>query len=228
MQNKIDTVVLLHGILRTSKCMNKLEKYFLDNGYKTLNITYPSRKKSIEDLATDFLAEKLQKLSQEGQIHFVTHSMGGLLLHAYLAKHKIKNMGRVVMLSPPHNGSEIADFFKYHKRLNFIFKKIFGPAGQQLVTNKHEKFKITNKNKLNFDLGIIAGDSVINPVGYVLIKQPSDGTVSVESTKIEGMKDHLTLPVEHVFMVKNKYVMEQSLYFIQHGYFKPCEIKNTQ
>jgi triacylglycerol esterase/lipase EstA (alpha/beta hydrolase family) len=219
MEHQSNTIVLLHGILRTDNCMRKLEIYFERNGYKTLNIHYPSRTQAIEDLAEDFLSAKLKDLSIEGKIHFVTHSMGGLLLHAYLAKHKIPNLGRVVMLSPPHNGSEIVDFFKRHKNLNYIFKKIFGPAGQQLATDDSESFVNQKKYNVHYDLGIIAGSKVINPAGYALIKKASDGTVSVDSTKIKGMRDHITLPVDHLFMVKDKNVISQALYFIEHGAF---------
>jgi pimeloyl-ACP methyl ester carboxylesterase len=217
LSEKNEMVVLLHGILRSSSCMRKLEEGFLQAGYKTLNIDYPSKVLSIEELASNFLPEKLKTASKEDTIHFVTHSMGGLIVRTYLAKNKLPHLGRVVMLSPPNHGSELADFLKKTPVIRWLYRKIFGPAGQQLGTG-HKKFAIAQEN-INFELGIIGGTRVINPLGYFLIKEPSDGTVSVASTKITGMKAHMVLPVDHLLMVKDKELIRQTMHFIQHGEF---------
>lgn len=211
-----DTVVLLHGILRTNNCMRHLEKAFKEAGYNTINITYPSRKMTIEALAETVLRPALADLPTEGEVHFVTHSMGGLLTQAYFDKHKPANLGRVVMLSPPNQGSEIADFLKKHPALSSVFRKVFGDAGQQLGTDI-ERFK--SSKGVDYELGIIAGTKRLNPLGPLLIKRPSDGTVAVDATKIRGMKEHLVLHVDHLTMVKDKEVIQQSLHFIQEGNF---------
>lgn len=214
-----EIVILLHGILRTDSSMNRMERYLKNKGYTVFNVHYPSSEKSIEDLAEDFLAEKLKNLPSSAKIHFVTHSMGGLLARAYLSKHKPENMGRVVMLSPPNQGSEVADFLKEKPVLNWIFDTVYGPAGQQLGTDS-ASFAETNNAEIDFELGIIAGNKSVNPAGYILINKPSDGTVSVESTKIQGMSDHVTLPVNHTFIMYRTKVIEQVINFLEFGKFK--------
>ncbi len=108
-KSKDELVVLLHGILRSKTDMLTLDKYLEKHGYKTLNILYPSREMSLEDL-TAFVTEKIENhphYTPEKPLHFVTHSMGGLIARYYIATHKPKNLGKVVMLGPPNTGSDI-------------------------------------------------------------------------------------------------------------------------
>ncbi|MEM7650895.1 MAG: alpha/beta fold hydrolase [Pseudomonadota bacterium] len=208
-----DLVILLHGILRSKTDMLMLDKFLEKNGYDTLNILYPSREMSLEDL-TNFVAEKIGD-NKNRKLHFVTHSMGGLIARYFIATHKPKNLGRVVMLSPPNTGSEFADFLHDNEILGPAFRKIFGPAGSQLKTDyQHIDGDIT------YPLGIIAGSSSINPLApWVLKDGDHDGIVPVERTKIEGMTDHIVIPTTHTFMMFNPKVMEQTLYFLKYEKF---------
>lgn len=215
---KIGFVVLLHGILRSRTDMLPLSHYLESKGYNALNILYPSRKKNLEDL-TDFVEEKIKSAENYDEtkpLHFVTHSMGGLIARYYIATRKPANLGRVVMLSPPNTGSEFADFLKEHKQFAPIFKKIFGPASDQLGTKyKHLDGEIT------YPLGIIAGNVSINPLApWILPEGEHDGIVPVERTKIAGMRDHLVVPSTHTFMMFNPAVMKQVVHFLEKEKFK--------
>ncbi|MGH1455581.1 MAG: alpha/beta fold hydrolase [Alphaproteobacteria bacterium] len=215
---KNELVILLHGILRSKMDMHFLNKNFEENGYDTLNILYPSREKSLEDIA-EFVQEKLDNCPQyhgeDTMIHFVTHSMGGLIARYYIATYKPKNLGKVVMLGPPNTGSEFADWLSETEILAPIFKTIFGPAGQQLGTKyKHIDGDIT------YPLGIIAGTMSINPLAPWILNGEHDGIVPVERTKIDGMTDHITIPATHSFMMFNGDVIEQALYFLKNSKFK--------
>lgn len=208
-----DCVILLHGLARSADSMQKLETELNNANYKVVNIDYPSQTADVETLANEAIPRGLQQCAKNEKINFVTHSMGGILVRQYLNQHEIKQLNKVVMLGPPNKGSEVVDKIGNWK----FFKWLNGPAGQQLGTDKNS---IPNKlGKANFDLGIIAGSSSINLFLSSLIPGEDDGKVSIENTKIDGMNNHLTMPVTHPFMMKNKKVIKQVNYYLQYGKF---------
>ncbi len=209
-----ECVVLIHGLARTSSSMNEMEEFLSANGYRVLNIDYPSRKHSIPELATIVRNKVISGTSGAEKVHFITHSMGGIILR-YIQKYTpLPNPGRVVMLSPPNHGSEVVD-----KLGNFgFFEWINGPAGRELGTGKES---ICNKlGRADFNPGIITGDRSINWINSLIIPEKDDGKVSVESARLEGMADFLVVHVSHPFIMKDRAVMEQSLHFLRDGYFR--------
>jgi len=209
-------IVLLHGILRSKYDMAPLESFFKKNGYTTLNILYPSRENSLEELG-EFVHDKIAAspdFKSSVPMNFVTHSMGGLITRYYIAQHRPENLGKVVMLGPPNTGSEFADWLLETEILSPLFQKIFGPASQQLsTTHKHIDTGI------DYPLGVIAGNKSINPLSPWVLDGEHDGVVPVERTKIEGMADHIIMPSTHSFMMFNPDVMQQALYFLNHDQF---------
>lgn len=209
-----DLVVLLHGILRSKTDMLPLSLYLKKHGFETINLLYPSREKGLEDL-TEYVHEKIQTHLDNGQtLHFVTHSMGGLIARYYIAKYTPKNLGKVVMLAPPNTGSEFADFFTGNVFLKPWYEKIFGPAGLQLTTAHG-----TNHPPITYPVGIIAGTHSINPLAFGVLPSHHDGIVTVERTRLDGMTDHITMPVTHTFMMFNPKVMSETLEFLNSGSF---------
>ena len=211
----VDCVVLLHGLARTSGAMKKLVKPFENEGYQVINVAYPSRKKTVEQLAPLAVKERgYSKCNAEGKVNFVTHSMGGILVRWYLAHNEIPGLGRVVMMAPPNQGSQVVD------KLRDVpgFKLINGSAGLQLGTDAAGV--PAGLGPVKFNLGVIAGNKTFNPVLSQLLPNPDDGKVSVASTRVSGMADHITLPVTHTFMMKSEKVIEQAVHFIGHGRFK--------
>lgn len=211
---KGDYVVLLHGIGRTSAAMAKLEKSLTADGYQVLNIDYPSREKSLADLVETIHPQiKNAAADTSRKLHFVGYSMGGLLARAYVKKYPPENVGRIVLLGTPNKGSEVADLLEKTAAFNWFY----GPAGKELTTafNQESLF-----GKPDYDVGVIAGTRTVDPVSYFIIPGANDGKVSVESTKIDGMKDHLVLPVTHTFMPQNKTVIAQVKNFIKSGMFR--------
>jgi pimeloyl-ACP methyl ester carboxylesterase len=206
-------VVLLHGLARTSGSMEALEEALSREGFFAVNQGYPSRDYPIEKLADLAIPTGLEKCPAGAQVNFVTHSLGGILVRQYLSKHEINNMGRVVMLGPPNQGSEVVDKLRDVPGFQFVN----GEAGMQLGSGA---LSVPNAlGKADFDVGIIAGTRSINLILSSLIPGTDDGKVSIESTKLEGMKDHIELPVTHPFMMKNKDVISQVISYLKSGKF---------
>ena len=209
-----DSVILLHGLARSDRSMQKMEKILLEHGYCVQNVSYASTEDNIEALAVTAIEPALDKCPQQQKIHFVTHSMGGILVRQYLKHHEIKNLGRVVMLGPPNKGSEVVDNLRDFPGFHFIH----GDAGLELGTGESS---VPNQlGQANFDVGIIAGTRSINLILSGMIPGVDDGKVSVENTKLEGMNDHLEMKVTHPFMMRNSKVIDQVIYYLQSGRFK--------
>lgn len=207
-------VVLLHGIARTKYSMRGLEKYLEKHGYATLNIGYPSRRHTLQDLAT-IVHPPIQEFAEKwGKVHFVVHSMGGLIVRAYLKRYDVPNLGRIVMLGTPNSGSEVADFFRNH----FWYKKFYGPAGQQLITDQ-SGFSDIFDGPVKGEIGIIAGIRRWDIICGKIIGQPNDGKVSITSSKLDGMKEHLIVSAGHSFMPLNRALWPQVLSFLKEGHF---------
>lgn len=198
---------------RTDRDMDKMEIALKAEGYVVVNYGYPSTQFDIDTIAKKYLPKAVARCKPELIVNFVTHSLGGIVLRKYLADNTLKKMGRVVMLGPPNKGSEVVDTLKYVPG----FKFINGPAGMQLGTGVAS---VPNSlGALSYPVGIIAGSATINPILSQMLPNPDDGKVSVESTKLEGMKDHLVVPVSHPFLMRNKDVIRQVKAFLKTGLF---------
>ena len=205
-----EAVILLHGLARCSGSMSPLVKPLQEAGYLVYNLGYPSRRSTIEEIAARFLHPLVcTALERCGTLHFVSHSMGGLVVRAYLKEYVGNSIGRVVMLAPPNHGSEIVDFLKN----TFLFKKIFGPAGQQLSTD--ENSLPCRLGPAHFQLGVIAGNVSWNPFSPWIFTTANDGKVSVASAALPGMRDMLIVPCGHTFIMRRAMVRKQILAFLQ-------------
>ena len=211
-----ECVVLLHGLTRGAGSMKVLEKRLALEGYKVVNIGYPSRKYPIEVLADMSVGQGIAECQKTtvSKINFVTHSLGGILVRSYLKSNECNKVGRVVMLGPPNQGSEVVDKLKGFPG----YKLLNGPAGMQLGTKLFDIPK--SLGPVSFELGVIAGTQSINPILSALLPYPNDGKVSVESAKVEGMLDFVSMPTTHPFMMKNADVIDQIICFLKQGKFQ--------
>ncbi len=217
-----ECVILLHGLARSSRSMHRMERALQKAGYMTCNSGYPSRKYSVEHLAERYIPLAMEacrramgekSIQKIYKIHFVTHSMGGILVRQYLSIHRVENLGRVVMLAPPNHGSEIVD--RLGERWWFCWFN--GPGGCSLSTNDDS---IPNQlGSADFPLGIITGNRSMDPALSRMVAKPNDGKVSVASAQLEGMRDFLVVPSGHTFIMNKKEVINQTIYFLQNGRF---------
>ncbi len=213
-----ESVILLHGLCRTARSTRPMAQALAGAGYSVVNIDYPSRSASILELAESTIPSALKspEVIKSHKIHFVTHSMGGILLRSFLSRHKIKGLGRVVMLSPPNQGSEVVDNLKGVA----LFQWLNGPAGQELGTDEN-----STPNRLggvDFELGVITGDRSINWINSLMIAGPDDGKVSVARTKVQGMREHIVLHVVHPLIMRSPQVQSAALQFLSSGRFENC------
>ena len=212
-----EAVILLHGLARTDRSMANMAAALEADGFTVLNVDYPSREAKIETLAAQVIAAALAdpKLKDASRIHFVTHSMGGILVRQYLKTKRPAHLGRVVMLGPPNQGSEVVDQLGAW----WAFSAINGPAGRQLGTGPDS---VPNQlGPVDFELGVIAGDRSINWINSLLIPGPDDGKVSIERTKVAGMKAHRVLHVTHPYLMKTAAVIRETIHFLRLGRFSP-------
>lgn len=216
-----ECVILLHGLGRTSGSLRLLADALEGAGYVVANIDYPSRSQPVEQLAEDAVSAGLDACLETGAtaVHFVTHSLGGILVRYYLALNELPVLGRVVMLGPPNRGSEAADRLRDWP----LYRWVNGPAGQQLVTGPEGLPE--RLGKVDYPVGIITGNrySVIDSWLADAFAGPHDGKVSVDGARVEGMTDFLVLPYSHPFIMQQDEVVLQTLHFLRHGCFRRDE-----
>ena len=209
-----DTVVLLHGLTRSSRSMRAMAEALRGEGYTVITCDYPSRSADISTLSTNLFKTLAPQWESAGKVHFVAHSLGGILLRAYLQDHAIPNLGRVVMLGPPNGGSEIVDKLGSLK----LYQWINGPSGGQLGTSPDSVPQQLRRPA--FELGVIAGDRSVNPILSLMIPGKDDGKVSVARAKAAGMRDFICLHVTHTFMMRNRQAIAQTKHFLKNGTFQ--------
>ena len=196
--------------------MHRMERMLEKYGYRVANVDYPSRDHRIEVLAPMAVGDGLQQCNGNpatSSVHFVTHSLGGILVRFYLEDHRIEKLGRVVMLAPPNQGSVAVDELVRIPGFDWLN----GPAGYQL--GKGPESVPLRLGTPDFDFAVIAGDRTIDPITSAVLPDPDDGRVSVADTHLEGMRDFVVVPVSHALIMQDRNVLRLVRNYLAHGSF---------
>ncbi len=206
-----ESVVLIHGMRRSGRSMGKMAKALRKEGYRTAVVDYPS-KWGVHKTTEKVFAALGPVTAGVGRVHFVTHSLGGILVRDAFREGAPGNLGRVVMLGPPNGGCEHIDRFGW---LPF-FGAVWGTPARELGTGA-ESFP-NRLPAIGFECGVIAGTKG-GALG-LLLPGPSDGKVTVERAGEDGVKELLLLPVNHTWMMRDKRVISAAARFLKTGRFE--------
>ncbi|MEZ0223021.1 MAG: alpha/beta fold hydrolase [Alphaproteobacteria bacterium] len=209
-------VVVLHGLIVNKYFMAGISSHLEKQGYTVHSMSYPTRGKSFDKLLDEHIVPVIDKIPAK-KVDFVVHSMGGLMVRMYALKYGVEKIGRVVMIGTPNHGSPVADFVSRWP----AFRWYLGEASKSLRADRdgiHAQLP-----PVNFECGVIAGDnhwfraasSAIVPD----LSQLNDGVVSIESTKVEGMKEHTVVSGDHSQMVWMPRVWKLASAFLKTGSF---------
>lgn len=216
-------VLLLHGLGRHRRSMNAMGRALARHGYAPDNIGYASTCHPIEHLADTVVRPAVDRWLEAGaeRIHFVTHSLGGILVRAEAARRfdagtPLPDGCRAVMLAPPHAGSEVADAL----RDTWPVSTWCGPALRELGTGT-DSVPRTLGSIRGIEVGVMIGTRRIVPFDR-FFEGDNDGNVSVASAFAPtGLRDTQVVRPSHAFVMRDREVIRQTLYFLDHGRFPP-------
>lgn len=202
-----ELVVLLHGLGRTSRSMAVLRRALDAKGFTTRSLGYPSRRLGIEALAALVSERLLPEAKKFERVHFVTHSLGGVLVRQLVHAHDLANRGRIVQIAPPNHGSVVVDGLRDW----WLVESIMGPAFVELSARDWRHLGDAPK-----DLAIIAGTTPAPPFS-MFFREANDGKVAVSSAKLRGARVFREVPYSHTQIINAAPVAELACQFLLTG-----------
>ncbi len=201
-----EVVFLLHGMARSRASMLTLSRRFKKSGYRVVNFPYSQMSKSLDGITTR-LIESIQKNAAGRKFHLIGHSLGNIIVRNGFKKGYPPGLGRIVMLAPPNRPAKLAQKFKG----NLLYRWIMGDSGQKLSERKfYDTLPVPTA-----EFGVIAGDKGLR----LMSKEPNDGIVLVEATKLAGMKDFAVLHHGHTFIMNARDTFDYCKTFLETGRF---------
>jgi len=203
-----EEVVLLHGLARTDRSLRPLEKRLSAAGFWVHNLRYPSTELGPEALVAHLHQQLAACCAGAPRLHFVTHSLGGILVRAYLAEHALENLGRVVMLAPPNQGSELAAALQALPPYHWIG----GPAAGEIAAGP--PFAALPDG---LEVAVIAGGTADGRGFNPLLSDNNDGIVTVAETALPDARDRMTVNAVHTVIAAAPETIAATLKFLESG-----------
>jgi triacylglycerol lipase len=203
-------VVLLHGLWRGWRAMQPLARALENEGFSTLSIPYRSGTMPVEKLAAH-VRKQVEKVADDQPVHFITHSLGGILARTLLAENVPWKTGRIVMLAPPNQGSEIVDWSKNHP----LLRRILGPAGRTLGSDGIPRRIPALRPQI--EAAVIMGDRCTIPLFRKLLESANDGIVSANKGRLKGLRGFSIIHADHTFIQMHPETIRLSLHFLKTG-----------
>ncbi|MFO7594482.1 MAG: alpha/beta fold hydrolase [Pseudomonadota bacterium] len=202
-----EAVILVHGLWMKGPEMALLRRRLRKAGYDVHQFSYHS--------VSGELAENARRLdafvrSTEGdRVHFVAHSLGGLVVRRLFHDFPNQRPGRIVTLASPHSGSYVADRLSRSGLIRKMLGKCLQPLRGELYPWQGGR-----------ELGSIGGTLSVG-VGRLVrdLPKPNDGTVAVQETRLPGMTDHVLVHTSHMAMLLSRTAAEQTIHFLRYGCF---------
>lgn len=200
------TVVLLHGMGRGRASLWVLETRLKTAGFRTVNFPYITHARSLDQLSDD-LIKFIKENVKTPTYCIIAHSLGNIIVRNSFHRELPPGLKRIVMLAPPNRPADLARAFKD----NPVYRWVTGESGQQLASDEFYK----NLPVPTAEFGVIAGDRGQS----ITFKEPNDGVITVESTKLDGMKAWVLVHQAHTFIMNSRQAAQLAVRFIEHGDF---------
>lgn len=201
---------MLHGLWRGWRAMQPLARALAGDGFSTLNLPYPSGRLPIPILV-DRIRSEVGKIAGDQPIHFITHSLGGILVRSLLAEGVPWEIGKIIMLAPPNRGSEIVDWSKRHP----ILHRVLGPAGRALGSDGVPGS--LPALPAGTEAAVIMGNRSSVPVFKYLLGPENDGIVTTAKGRIDGLRGFSVINADHTFIQMHPETIRLSLHFLKTG-----------
>jgi pimeloyl-ACP methyl ester carboxylesterase len=214
-----EITILVHGFNKDHSDMLFIQKNLLLNGYNTFTANLPTTFSSLYKCQTILFLQIEKLIKTHETVHYVAHSMGGLIVRYLINSIDQKNIGKCVFIATPHEGSKLAVLANKIPFYSYFFK----PIKSLLPRAGYKPFP----NTKNFKVGIIAGNRNKGFLGRMLLTENSDGRVEVFSVKSSDSDEFIVLPYSHADIHHEIETFNSLLTFLKIGSFKKSRLSKT-
>jgi pimeloyl-ACP methyl ester carboxylesterase len=199
--------IVIHGLWMTGVEASLLRHRLAHAGFAVEQYHCRSLTTDVETVVSE-LEQRVRAVP--GPAHLVGHSLGGLVALRLAERLPDLELGHVVLLGSPVNGSAAARAVAAWPGMQWMLGRL--PAEELLATGR--------RWTRGTPIGVIAGTQSMGLGRFVgRLREPNDGTVSVDETRLEGATEHLVLPVSHMGMLVSDEVAHRVATFLRTGTF---------
>ena len=189
-------IVVFHGVYGKLEDMNIIAEALSNEGYNVISIQYPTNTDSVEEITEKYIKPALDNIDKERKVNFIVHSMGSGVLRYYLKNNEVKNLGKVVFISPPSHGSALSD-----NPVSSMLKEPLGKAVSQFSMKK-ESF-VNELGDPDYPCYVMIGNKSNNPVYSAMIPGKDDEMVPLNGSKLDTCDYKIIDKTTHTSILKD-------------------------